>query len=130
MRLLLAILCMVVPFVASAEEKSAYKGAHLQLEQSECDFGELSRKSENRVLKLRFVNDGTEPLVLFAAATSCPCLKTEFSRKPVAVGEGGEIVITVETKKAERGHFRRVIQLRSNSVGGTAVVTVRGLFKD
>lgn len=128
--MLLAILCMVVPFVASAEEKSAYKGAHLQLEQSECDFGELSRKSENRVLKLRFVNDGTEPLVLFAAATSCPCLKTEFSRKPVAVGQGGEIVITVETKKAERGHFRRVIQLRSNSVGGTAVVTVRGLFKD
>jgi uncharacterized protein (UPF0179 family) len=121
---------MVVPFVASAEKKSAYKGAHLQLEQSECDFGELSRKSENRVLKLRFVNDGTEPLVLFAAATSCPCLKIEFSRKPVAVGEGGEIVITVETKKAERGHFRRVIQLRSNSVGGTAVVTVRGLFKD
>ena len=130
MRLLLAILCMVIPLAASAEKTATYNGAHLRLEQSECDFGELSRKGENRVLKLRFVNDGTEPLVLFAAATSCPCLKTEFSRKPVAVGQGGEIVITVESKRGEKGLFRRVIQLRSNSVDGTAIITVKGLFKD
>jgi hypothetical protein len=129
MKYLFMMLCAVMPFALHAEEKVHYDGAHIRLEQSECDFGEIDRNGENKVLTIRFTNDGSEPLVLLAATTTCPCLKSEFSRKPVAVGMGGEIRITVESKRAEQGIFRRVVQLRSNSVGGTEILTIKGVVK-
>jgi hypothetical protein len=129
MKALLMLLCAIVPFALHAEGKMRYDGAHIRLERTECDFGEIDRKGENKVLTFRYENDGSEPLVLFAAVTTCPCLRAEFSRKPVAVGQGGEIKIVVESKRAEQGIFRRVVQLRSNSVGGTEIITIEGNVK-
>ena len=68
--------------------------------------------------------------MVFAATTSCSCLKAEFSRKPIAVGESGEILLTLESKKVEKGILRRIVQIRSNSVGGTEILTIKGVAKD
>ena len=78
----------------------------------------------------RFTNDGTEPLVVVSATTTCSCLKSEFSRKPIGVGESGEIRLTLESKKVDKGVFRRIVQIRSNSVGGTEILTIKGVSKD
>lgn len=131
MRLLFTFLsCIAIVMPLRAQEQKRYNGAHLTFEQSECDFGEVSRKGENRICSFRFVNDGTEPLVILAATTSCSCLKAEFSRKPVAVGERGEIRLTLEAKKVDRGVFRRIVQVRSNSVEGIEIITIKGITKD
>jgi hypothetical protein len=58
------------------------------------------------------------------------CLKIEFSRKPVAVGESAEIRLILESKKVDIGVFRRIVQIRSNSVGGTEILTIKGVAKD
>lgn len=128
-------LLMLLGFVMSvlplrAEEKKEYKGAHLKFEQSEYDFGEISRRGENKSCVFRFVNDGNEPLVILSAATSCSCLKADFSRKPVAVGASGEIKLVLESKKVDKGVFHRVIQISSTSVGGTEILTIKGISKD
>lgn len=132
MRLLFTLLgcvAFVLPLHAQEEQKR-YNGAHLTFEQSEYDFGEVSRKGEDRSCRFRFVNDGTEPLVILAATTSCSCLKAEFSRKPIAVGERGEIRLLLESKKVDKGILRRIVQVRSNSVGGTEIITIKGIAKD
>lgn len=113
-----------------AEEQREYDGAHLKFEQTEYDFGEVSRKGENRRCTFNFVNDGSEPLVILSATTSCSCLKAEFSRKPIAVGESSEITLHLESKKVDKGLFRRVVQIRSTSVGGTEILTIKGISKD
>ena len=131
MRFLFLLLgCAMAVLPLSAEEQKAYKGAHISFERTECNFGEVSRKGEDKVCIFHFVNDGTEPLVVLAATTSCSCLKAEFSRKPIAVGEGGEIRLLLESKKVEKGVFHRIVQIRSNSVGGTEILTIKGVAKD
>ena len=131
MRFLCLLLgCMVAVLPLRAQEKKEYKGAHLKFERTEYDFGEVSRKGENKICCFKFVNDGTEPLVILSATTSCSCLKTEFSRKPVAVGESGEIRLVLESKKVDKGVFRRVIQVTSTSVGGTEILTIKGVAKE
>ena len=104
--------------------------AHIKFEQTEYDFGEISRKGDDKSCTFRFVNDGTEPLVILSATTSCSCLKADFSRKPVAVGEGGEIVIHLESKKVDKGVFRRVVQIHSTSQGGTDILTIKGISNE
>ena len=124
------LLAMAVALPLHAEEKKEYNGAHLTFEQSEHDFGEVSRKGEDKSCLFCFINDGTEPLVVLSAVTSCSCIKAEFSRKPIAVGETGIIKLTLESKKMDKGIFRRIIQIRSNSVGGTEILTIKGVAKD
>lgn len=122
--------CVVAVLPLRAEERKEYKGAHISFEQTECDFGEVSRRGADKTCVFRFVNDGTEPLVVLSATTTCSCLKTEFSRKPIAVGESGEIKLSLESKKVDKGVFRRIVQIRSNSVGGTEIITIKGISKD
>ena len=128
MRLLISVLMLVMAVLPSKAQVK--EGAHLKFEQMEYDFGEVSRRGENRSCVFRFVNDGTEPLVIISATTTCSCLKAEFSRKPIAVGEGGEVKLTVESKKVDKGIFHRVVQIRSTSVGGTEILTIKGISKD
>lgn len=122
--------CVMTVLPLRAEERKEYKGAHISFEQTECDFGEVSRRGADKTCVFRFVNDGTEPLVVLSATTTCSCLKTEFSRKPIAVGESGEVKLSLESKKVDKGVFRRIVQIRSNSVGGTEIITIKGISKD
>lgn len=130
------LFAMVVALPLRAEEQKEqkeqkeYKGAHLAFEQSEYNFGNVLRRGEDKSCLFSFVNDGSEPLVILSATTSCSCLKAEFSRKPIAVGEVGAIKLTLESKKVDRGVFRRIIQIRSNSTGGTEILTIKGVAKD
>lgn len=125
---LLCCVVMALPFVGKGQTK--HKGAHIKFERTEIDFGAVSRNGEDKRCVFRFTNDGTEPLVVLSATTSCSCVKTKVSRKPIAVGEKGEIELLIEVKKMDRGIFHRVVQVRSNSVGGTAVLTIKGTAKD
>ena len=122
--------CVMAVLPLNADEQKEYKGAHISFERTECDFGEVSRKGDDKVCTFRFVNDGTEPLVVFSATTSCSCLKAEFSHKPIAVGEKGDIRLILESKKVDKGVFRRVVQIRSNSVSGTEIITIKGITKE
>ena len=131
MKFLFFLLSFVVATLPlQADEIGAKRGAHIAFDKTECDFGEISRKGENQVCAFRFVNDGTEPLVVLSATTTCSCLKTEFSRKPIGVGESGEIRLVLESKKVDKGVFRRVVQIRSTSTSGTEILTIKGVVKD
>ena len=128
--LLLLLGCAMVVLPLSAEERRERKGAHISFEKNECDFGVISRKGEDKSCVFKFVNDGTEPLVVLSATTSCSCLKAEFSRKPIGVGESGEIRLLLESKKVDKGLFHRVVQIRSTSTSGTEILTIKGISKD
>ena len=131
MKFLLMLLCGAVAILPlRAEEKKIFEGAHLKLEQTEYDFGDISRSGKDKICIFRFTNDGTEPLVILSATTTCSCLKTEFSRKPIAVGESGKIKLTLESNKRDKGVLRRIVQIRSNSMGGTEILTIKGVVKD
>ena len=102
------------------------KGAHLRLEETSWDFGDVPRRGGDLVHEFRFVNDGTTPLVILRVVTSCSCLKASFSKRPVAPADSGVIRIVYEPHKSEPGTFNKVIQIYSNSVDGRDILTVQG----
>ncbi|MBR6656046.1 MAG: DUF1573 domain-containing protein [Alistipes sp.] len=131
MRFLSILFCVAVAALPlNAEAQGRRDGAHVKFEQTECDFGEVSRKGSNQLCVFNFVNNGTEPLVVLSVTTSCSCVKPIFLRKPIAVGEKGKIELLVDVKKMDKGIFHRVVQVRSNSVGGAVILTLKGVAKD
>ncbi len=104
-------------------------GAKLVFAEKEYDFGEIDHRGEDKQCVFHFENRGSEPLVVLSAMTSCSCLKTTFSRKPIAPGGKGTITLHLEAAKVEKGVFHRVVQIHSNSVSGTEMITIKGSSK-
>ena len=102
------------------------RGAHLHLEETTWNFGDVPRRGGDLVHEFRFVNDGERPLVLVRVITSCSCIRASFSKRPVAPADSGVIRIVYEPHKSEPGAFNKVIQIYSNSVDGRDILTVQG----
>ena len=103
-----------------------YDGAHLALKLAKHDFGVVERKGGDLHVRFEYVNDGTEPLVITRIATSCTCIRADYRRRPLEVGESAAIELTYEPHKMEPGMFHKVVQVYSNSVDGMRLLTVSG----
>lgn len=112
-------------FVARAEDK----GAKIEFAESCHNIGTIERRSDNRHYSFHFKNSGNEPLVILSATTSCSCIKATFSRKPIPAGESGKVCITIEPRKVEKGIFHRIVQIHSNAINGTTILTLEGIVK-
>ena len=127
--LLLGSLLMTGAYAAKparAGREAPREGAHLRLEETSWNFGDVPRRGGDLVHEFRFVNDGERPLVLVRVITSCSCIKASFSKRPVAPADSGVIRIVYEPHKSEPGTFNKVIQIYSNSVDGRDILTVQG----
>ena len=104
----------------------SYEGAHLAFVKAHHNFGAVSRSAGVVQHDFVFRNDGTRPLVVLDVATSCPCMRINYSRRPVAAGAYDTIRIFFDVRKVDRGVFNRVAHVQSNSVDGTKRLTVQG----
>lgn len=101
-----------------------YEGAHLKFESSFHNFGSVPRWGGDLVWEFEYTNDGSAPLVIVRAQTTCSCLKVSHSKRPLAPGETAVIRVVYEPHKNEPGAFSKVIQIYSNSVSGRELITV------
>lgn len=120
-----AILLCSILFGAQTLQKSKQNGAKISFEQSAFDFGKIKESGATVVHSFEFVNNGTAPLVIIRAETSCTCTKTEFSKKPIAVGERSSIKVSYNPKK-QSGVFYKAIQIYTNSSEKRTIITVKG----
>ncbi len=91
------------------------------------DFGEFVRGGESRSHTFEFVNDGTVPLVVVKASSSCRCISVDYPRRPVPPQGKGKIVVTYDPK--DEGVFNKGVHLQSNIEGGTLTLFVKGVVK-
>ncbi len=112
--------------VSDTLSRPKYDGAHIAFAVTKHDFGVVKRKGGDLHVLFEYTNDGTEPLVITRIATSCTCLRTDYRRRPLDVGESAKIELTYEPHKMEAGMFHKVVQVYSNSVDGMRLLTVSG----
>ena len=118
---------MVKDSLSDADPQSAtQKGAKLQFEEVNHNFGDVARKGGDLVYEFKFRNEGNVPLVVTRVITSCSCLKANYSKRPVAPQEEGVLKIVYEPHKSEPGRFNKVIRVYSNSTTRCDLVTVQG----
>ncbi len=110
--------------VVSTQEQPP--GAHIVFESTEHNFGDIPHRSPKVECRFPFTNDGTVPLVITRALTSCSCVKVEYGKKPVPPGGKGEIVVTYEVNKKESGVFYKVIEIYSNIPEKRSNLIVKG----
>jgi hypothetical protein len=115
---------LFVSFAAVAQDRT--QGAHFAFERTEHDFGKVAHRLSKVECVFAFTNDGTAPLVITRAATSCSCVKVNYPKKPIPPGGKGEIKVVYEVNKKEAGVFYKVIELYSNAPEKRLNLIVKG----
>lgn len=87
----------------------------MTFESAEHDFGVIDHSLPRIDHRFVFTNDGSEPLVITRALTSCNCVKVRYDKKPVPPGGRGEIAVVYEVNKKEPGVFYKVIEIHANT---------------
>ena len=111
----------LVTFAQQVEESG------LSFDKKEYDFGVVPRENKNYTCTFTLENKTDKPLVLLSVNTSCSCLKANYSRRPLKVGDKTNITMTLEASKMDKGLFHRVVEVHTNS--GVARLVVRGMSK-
>lgn len=78
-------------------DKLGKSHAEITFEKTEHDFGRLLQ-GETVSYTFKFTNTGNAPLIISAVNRSCGCTASEYTQKPIAPGEGGQIKLTYESK--------------------------------
>lgn len=101
------------------------KGADIEFTEKIIDLGIVAQDDDKQELRVPFRNTGNVPLVITEVRTSCSCTTIKYKRKPVQPGEEGVLNITVDPKKAPKGHFYRVLQVYSTAISGVQNITLK-----
>ncbi len=87
------------------------------------DFGKLVQ-SAPAVATFTFTNNGTEPVVISAARSSCGCTVAEYTKEPVKPGATGEVKATYNTARV--GSFAKTVTVTFSGIAQAEVLTVKG----
>jgi hypothetical protein len=115
--LTLLLLVYFVSLSVFAQKEVAQKplsNAKIQFTEKQHDFGDVVQ-GDVVTHKFAFQNTGTEPLMILNVQTTCGCTAPEWPKKPIPPGEGGEIVVTFNSKD-KIGRVNKVITVFNNGV--------------
>lgn len=88
------------------------------------DFGEVT---EGDLVRYRFPfrNDGSEPLVITHARSTCGCTVPEYPEVPVAPGDTGSVLVVFDTE-GKLGPQRKPVTLTANTYPNETTVGLQG----
>jgi Protein of unknown function (DUF1573) len=126
LRLLFA-LTLWIPSSADSLSAQASKGARMEIEPAEHDFGPV-RQDQKLVFDFVVKNTGTEDLTLLRIATSCGCTAALPAERLVPPGGSTTLQVTLETRKY-KGVLERSVSVASNDRKRVATVRVKAFVE-
>ncbi|MEO6831348.1 MAG: DUF1573 domain-containing protein [Chitinophagaceae bacterium] len=112
--LLFSLFLVLTSFSKSYSQTGAERGPRFSFIETKHDFDTVSKDSALDC-RFEFTNSGTENLMIMLAQPTCPCMKVDWSREPIAVGQKGWVTAHVAPGELE-GRFNKGIFIQSNAV--------------
>ena len=108
-QLIISILLLVaIGYEVKSQEVASPK---IVFEETIFNFDTIVQNSDGTHV-FHFVNQGTAPLVISSAFSSCGCVVPEWPKEPIP--PKGENDIKVKYNTSKTGHFTKVIVVKSN----------------
>ncbi len=101
-----SLFLLTMLFAAFAAESVAAQ--QLIFPDSVCNIGEIAENDPPRTYRFRYENRSDKPIVILRVDTSCGCVKSSFSRKPIAPRATGEVLITFDPHGREGALYKQM----------------------
>ena len=126
----LFLVVLVMGVAAYAQNASNASGPVIAFEKKTHDFGDIV-EGDKVEETFRFVNTGTEPLIITDVQVTCGCTAPRWPRDPIMPGGKSEITIAFNSAH-KSGRQNKVVTVVSNAVntdGGQISFTTNVLPK-
>jgi len=102
-------------------------GQNFKFEKTTHDFGTVKAGKDTLWVDFKFVNDGSEPLVISDVKTSCDCTLAKWPKTAIQPGQTAVIKggFKIEGKSDT---FNKNIIIMANTMPGTTFLTMKGLI--
>ena len=118
------LILTLVNFITACKNKDTNQSySQIKFEIGEYDFGELALKSEARC-NFEYTNTGKTPVIIQQVKTSCGCIATKWSNKPLKPGKVNRI--NVEYDASHPGIFHKTITVYFNGKESPIILKVKG----
>jgi len=101
--------------------------AKIDFENSVWDFG-IIEAEEIVSHSFKFINSGSDPLIISSAKGSCGCTVPKWPKAPIAPGDNGVIDVTFNSK-GKNGKQNKKVTLTTNMVPSQQILSVKGEVK-
>ncbi len=90
------------------------------------NFGTIGESDGVVQHRFEFINNGSQPLVILDATTTCGCTIPEWSKQPIQPGASGSILVNFDPV-GRPGAFRKIITVKSNARESSVNLYVVGM---
>ncbi len=112
---------------ALVAQQALNTGPEISFEKEIHDFGTLTQGGD-ATTEFKFVNTGSEPLIISNARGSCGCTVPQWPKKPIKPGESA--VINVKYDSNRIGPINKSVTIASNASNEpTKVLRIKGNIK-
>ncbi|OFY71104.1 MAG: hypothetical protein A3G23_14945 [Bacteroidetes bacterium RIFCSPLOWO2_12_FULL_37_12] len=119
------IFTFLSPLFLVTQLATAQTNAVMNFEKSTHDFGNIKEEGGPYEYTFKFVNTGTEPVVISNVKASCGCTTPSWSKEPVLPGKSGSITASYNSM-GRPGKFTKNITVTSNTEPATTTLTING----
>lgn len=98
--------------------------ASFKFETEEFNFGTIEQ-GESVTSELKFINTGSEPLIISKAEGSCGCTVPIFPKEPILKNQSGVIKVTFNSS-GKFGIQDKTVTITSNAVQNPMIIHVKG----
>ncbi|AVM54023.1 hypothetical protein C4H11_07720 [Bacteroides zoogleoformans] len=104
----------------------AAQAQEITFAEKEHDLGWIDESEGDACYDFRFINTGSEPLVIKQVITGCGCTSAKWKDKPYRPGEKGVIRITYHPEGRKAELFSIPTEVFANRKGGPVTLTLTG----
>ncbi len=102
---------------------SQQKGATMSFDKEVHDYGLIKESAGKSIYNFRFVNTGSEPLILNNVKASCGCTTPKWTKQPILPSGEGFIEVAYNPKNRP-GKFNKTVTVHSNA--GKITLRIKG----
>lgn len=113
----------------AATEKVVEEGplGNFKFEETSFDFGTITA-GDVVEHKFAFENTGDAPIMISDTKVSCGCTTPSYTKKPIAPGETGEILVKFNSKN-KKGVQNKNVRIKANVPGGEYVISIKTIVE-
>jgi hypothetical protein len=119
---LLVVAFMIVGCSDSSSEAEIGQYTSVEVEKN-FDAGTVA-KGEVVEASIELKNTGEYPLIIADVKEACSCTVSEYPEEPIAPGETGIIIATVDTDRTGKGVINKPITITANTRPSTTTVMI------
>lgn len=98
----------------------------ITFDKTEVDIGIIKESDGLQTVPFLITNKGNQPLIISDISTSCGCMLSEYSRRPIQ--KDSSLVLTIKINPANRpGYFNKTISITSNTKPDLNLLIIKGV---